>query len=45
MRTGTSKRWHSLALLACLASLAAYLACSRVVPQFWRQLIEAIRSC
>ncbi|MGQ9649541.1 MAG: hypothetical protein ACUVXJ_05495 [Phycisphaerae bacterium] len=45
MRTGNSRRWHALALLACLTSLTAYLACSRVVPQFWRQLVKAMRSC
>ncbi len=43
MRAVTPTRLSRLTLLACLASLVAYLLCSQVVPQFWHQLTEAVR--
>ncbi len=42
VRAVTPTRLGRLGLLACLASLLAYLLCSQVVPQFWDQLAEAV---
>jgi hypothetical protein len=43
VRGVTLTRLSRLTLLACLASLVAYVLCSQAVPQFWHQLTEAVR--